>query len=167
MLALVPAFVLLGLRVSGARVTPGRLALALAAAVAVVTAFALLDLARRAPDRTHLGRFAADLRDGTAGDLLVRKATSGVDLLLANPGTAALPLLVAAAVRLLLRPPPPLRRALDEEPALRHGLPAVGLLAAVGFLVNDSGAAVPALALLVAVPATLAVVAHVVQADGA
>ncbi len=166
-LALVPAFVLLGLRVSGARVTPGRLALALAAAAAVVTAFALLDLARRAPDRTHLGRFAADLRDGTAGDLLVRKATSGVDLLLANPGTAALPLLVAAAVRLLLRPPPPLRRALDEEPALRHGLPAVGLLAAVGFLVNDSGAAVPALALLVAVPATLAVVAHVVQADGA
>ena len=159
-LALVPAFVLLGLRVTGARVTPGRLALALAAGAAVVTAFALLDLARAPGDRTHLGRFAADVRDGAAGDLLVRKATSVVDLLLANPVTAALPLVVAGAVRLLLRPPPPLRRALALEPGLRHGLPAVGLLAAVGFLVNDSGAAVPALALLVAVPATVAVVAR-------
>ena len=56
---------------------------------------------------------------------------------------------------------------LDREPALRHGLPAVGLLSAVGFVVNDSGAAVPALALLVAVPATVAVVARVAEGDGA
>ena len=166
-LALVPAFVLLGLRMSGARVTAGRLALALLGATAVVTAFALLDLARPPADRTHLGRFAADLRDGTAGGLLARKAGAVLDLLLANPVTAALPLVVAAAVWLLLRPPPALQRALDEEPALRHGLPAVGLLAAVGFVLNDSGAAVPALALLVAVPATVAVVARVLAADGA
>jgi hypothetical protein len=132
-----------------------------------VTAFALLDLVRRPADRTHLGRFAADVRDGAAGDLLVRKAMSALDLLLANPLTAALPLGVAGAVWLLLRPPPVLRRALDVEPGLRHGLPAVGLLAAVGFLVNDSGAAVPALTLLVAVPATVAVVARVLLTDGA
>ena len=166
-LALVPAFVLLGLRVSGERVSASRLALAAVGAAAVVTAFALLDLARPPGERTHLGRFAADVRDGTAADLLVRKATSVLDLLLANPVTAALPLVVAAAAWLLLRPPPLLRRALDAEPGLRHGLPAVGLLAAVGFLVNDSGAAVPALALLVAVPATVAVVARVVEAGGA
>jgi DNA-directed RNA polymerase subunit E'/Rpb7 len=84
-----------------------------------------------------------------------------LDLLLANPVTAALPLVVACA-GLLLRPPRP-ARALDAEPGLRHGLPAVGLLAAVGFLVNDSGAAVPALALLVAVPATVAVVARLAR----
>ena len=166
-LALVPAFALLGLRVTGARVTPGRLALATAGGAAVVLALALLDLARPAADRSHLGRFAADVRDGTAGDLLVRKATSGLDLLLATPATAALPLVVAGAVWLLLRPRPSLRRALDAEPGLRHGLPAVGLLAAVGLLVNDSGAAVPALALLVAVPATVAVVARVAEGEGA
>ena len=133
-LALVPAYALLGLRVTGARVSAGRLLLALAGAAAVVTALALLDLARPAPDRTHLGRFAADLRDGTAGDLLVRKATSVLDLVLTSPVTAALPLVVAGAVWLLLRPPPPLARALEREPALRHGLPAVGLLSAVGFV---------------------------------
>ena len=159
-LALGPAFALLGLRVAGARVTALRLAGALGAAAAVVVALALVDLRRPAGDRTHLGRFAADVRDGTAGELLVRKATSVVDLLLTSPVTAALPLVVAGAVWLLLRPPPRLRAALAQEPGLRHGLPAVGLLAAVGFVVNDSGAAVPALALLVAVPATVAVVAR-------
>ena len=162
-LALVPAFALLGLRVTGTRVTAVRLALALAAGAAVVTAFALLDLARPAADRTHLGRFAADVRDGAAVDLLVRKAASALDLLL-GPVTGLLPLVVAGAVWLLLRPPPALRRALEAEPGLRHGLPAVGLLAAVGFLVNDSGTAVPAMALLVAVPATVAVVARTAAA---
>jgi hypothetical protein len=151
-LALVPALVLLGLRTSGARVTAGRLVLALTAGAAVVTGFALLDLTRPAADRTHLGRFAEDVRDGAAGELLVRKASSVLDLLLANPVTAALPLAAAVAVGLLLRPPPALRRALDDEPGLRHALTAVGVLSAVGFLVNDSGAAVPALALLVAAP---------------
>jgi len=113
-LALVPALVLLGLRTSGARVTAGRLVLALTAGAAVVTGFALLDLTRPAADRTHLGRFAEDVRDGAAGELLVRKANSVLDLLLANPVTAALPLAAAVAVGLLLRPPPALRRALDD-----------------------------------------------------
>ena len=45
-------------------------------------------------------------------------------------------------------------------PALAHRPAAVGLASLVGFAVNDSGAAVPALALLVAVPATVAVLAR-------
>jgi hypothetical protein len=151
-LALVPALVLLGLRTSGARVTAGRLVLALTAGAAVVTGFALLDLARPAADRTHLGRFAEDVADGAAGELLVRRRARCSTCCSRTPVTAALPLAAAVAVGLLLRPPPALRRALDDEPGLRHGLPAVGALAAVGFAVNDSGAAVPALALLVAVP---------------
>ena len=124
----------------------------------MVAAFALLDLARPAADRTHLGRFAADLRNGTAGELLERKASAVFALLLTSPVTAALPLVVAAAVWLVLRPPPALHRAFEDAPGLRHGVTAVGLLSLLGFLVNDSGAAVPALALLVAVPAVLAVV---------
>lgn len=156
-LALLPAFVVLALLVVGARVTAGRLLLAGAAAALVVAGFALLDLARPAPERTHLGRFAADVRDGTAGELLVRKASAVLGLLFANPVTAALPLLVAAAVWMVLRPPAPLRRAFHDEPWVRQGLTAVGVMSLLGFLVNDSGAAVPALALLVAIPATVAV----------
>ena len=157
-LALLPSFVVLGLLVTGRRVSVPRLLVAGLAAGLVVGVFALLDLARPAQDRTHLGRFAADVRDGAAGELLERKASAVFALLFSSPVTAALPLVVAAAVWLVLRPPAPLRRAFADAPALRPGLTAVGVLSLLGFALNDSGAAVPALALLVAVPATLAVV---------
>jgi hypothetical protein len=166
-LALVPAFTVLALLRSGARVTAVRLLAAGAAGVAVVSAFALADYARPPGSRTHLGRFVQDVADGTAGTLLRRKAEAVLGLLFSSPVTALLPLVVAAAVYLVLRPPPPLRAAFAVEPAWRHGLTAVGLAAAIGFAVNDSGAAVPALALLVAVPATIAVAARVSSLAGA
>jgi hypothetical protein len=62
-------------------------------------------------------------------------------------------------VWLFLHPPPALQAALSDVPGLRCGLLAVGAVSALGFLLNDSGAAVPAVALLVGVPATVAVVA--------
>ena len=157
-LALVPAFVLLALLLSGRRVSVLRLALAGLVGAAVVTAFAIADWSRAEQDRTHLGRFVQDVVDGTAGTLLRRKAVAVLELLLAGPLTALLPVVVAAAVYLLVRPPRPLARALAAAPHWRAGLLATGLASAVGFAVNDSGAAVPAMALTVAVPATLAVV---------
>lgn len=157
-LALVPAFALLALLRTRTRVTVGRLVLAVGAGVGVVTAFALADWSRPAADRTHLGRFVQDVLDGTAGALLSRKASAGLDLLLHSPVTAALPLVVAAAVYLVVRPPPPLAAAFDRAPAWRHGLLAVGAASLLGFALNDSGAAVPALALCVVLPATVAVV---------
>jgi len=157
-LALVPAFVLLAMLRTGRRVSLARLALAGLAGAAVVTGFALLDLSRPEQDRTHLGRFAEDLLDGTAGVLLARKASAVLDLLFANAVTAALPLLVAALGYLVARPPEPLRHAFALSPQWRHGLLALGLACLIGFAANDSGAAVPALAVCVALPATLAVV---------
>lgn len=157
-LALVPAFALLALLLSGRRVTWLKLLGAGAAGTLVVTAFALADWSRPAQDRTHLGRFVQDVADGTAGTLLRRKAEAVLDLLFASPVTAALPLVVAATVYLVVRPPWPLQQAFSAAPAWRAGLLALGLACAVGFAVNDSGAAVPALALVVALPATIAVV---------
>ena len=157
-LALVPAFVLLAMLLSGRRVSLLRLALAGLAGAAVVAAFALADWWRPEQDRTHLGRFVQDVVDGTAGTLLRRKAEAVLDLLLTSPVTALLPVLVAAAVYLVVRPPRPLAEVLKAAPAWRAGLIATGLASAIGFAVNDSGAAVPAMALTVAVPATLAVV---------
>lgn len=157
-LALVPALVLLAMLLSGRRVSVPRLLAAGVAGAVVVGAFALLDLTRAEADRTHLGRFAADVLDGTAGTLLRRKADAVLGLLFSSPVTALLPLVVAAAVYLVVRPPAPLRAVLDRAPAWRAGLLALGLTSAIGFAVNDSGAAVPALALVVAVPATAAVV---------
>ncbi len=158
-LALVPALVLLGMLLSGRRPSLLRLLAAGLAGVVVVTAFSLADWSRPAADRTHLGRFAQDVLDGTAGTLLWRKADAVLGLLFSSPVTALLlPLVVAAAVYLYLRPPSPLRAVFERAPAWRHGLAAVGLASAIGFAVNDSGAAVPALALAVVVPATVAVV---------
>ncbi|MEX2290853.1 MAG: hypothetical protein WD794_11080 [Mycobacteriales bacterium] len=157
-LALVPAFVLLAMLLAGRRVTLLRLALAGLAGVAVITAFALVDWSRRPAERTHLGRFVQDVAEGTAGTLLRRKAEAVLGLLFASPVTALLPLAVAAAVYLLVRPPAALEHVFRRAPGWRAGLLATGLAGAVGFAVNDSGAAVVALALAVAAPATAAVV---------
>ena len=131
------------------------------AAAAVVTALALLDLARPAAERTHLGRFAADVRDGDRrrparpqGDLGARPAAR-------QPGHGR-----AAARRGrrgVAAPAPAAAAAAARSSASRGcgtGCRPSGCSRRSGFAVNDSGAAVPALALLVAVPATVAVVAR-------
>ena len=159
-LALVPAYAVLVLMLAGRAPSLARVGVATAVGVAVVSAFAVADHARAAEDQTHLGRFVGQVLDGTAGGVLRRKAEANVGLLFHSPVTALLPLVVAAAVLLLLRPPGPLRRVFERSPAWRAGLLAVLTASAIGFLLNDSGAAVPALALVVAVPATLAVVAR-------
>ncbi len=166
-LALVPAFVLLVLLRTGRRVSALRLGIAAAAGAVVVAVFALADWSRPATDRTHLGRFVQDLLDGTAVEVLRRKADAVFGLLFLNPVTSLLPLVVAAVVYVVVRPPPPLRRAFETAPAWRHGLLALGLACLLGFALNDSGAAVPALAVCVAVPATAAVVVRAWRSPGA
>lgn len=161
-LALVPAFVLLALRRTGRRLSVLRLAVAALAGVSVVVVFGLADWSRPAPERTHLGRFVQDVVDGSAGELLRRKADAIFGLLFLNPATALVPGVVAAVVYLVLRPPDPLRQAFEQAPAWRHGLQALGVACLLGFALNDSGAAVPALAAAVAVPATAAVAARAV-----
>lgn len=157
-LALLPAVVVLALLVTGRRVSVLRLAVAGLAGALLVTGLALLDHARPAARRTHLGRFVDRVADGTAGDVLHRKAAAVLGLLLHSAVTALLPLVVVAAVWLVARPPRVLREAFTDEPAFRHGLVALGVACALGFVLNDSGAAIPALALVVAIPATVAVV---------
>ena len=156
-LALLPALVLLGLLVSGRRVSVVRLGLAGVAGAVVVTVLALSDHARGPAAQTHLGRFVTQVQDGTAGTVLRRKADAVFGLLFHSPVTALLPVVVVAAAYLLVRPPPSLAASFARVPELRHGLVALGLACALGFALNDSGAAVPALALLVALPVATAV----------
>jgi hypothetical protein len=159
-LALVPAYAVLVLLLAGRAASLGRIAVAAVAGGLVVTAFAIADHARPPDDQTHLGRFVGQVLDGTAGDVLLRKATANVGLLFHSPITALLPVVIAGAVVLFLRPPQLLRRTFERSPAWRAGLLAVLTASGLGFLLNDSGAAVPALAIVVAVPATLAVLAR-------
>jgi hypothetical protein len=151
-LALVPAFVVLAGLLAAGRVRWHRVALAGAGAGVLVAAFALLDYARGAGHRTHLGRFVEQVRDGTAGQVIHRKAQANLDLLTHSPFTLLVPLLLVAGAWLLLRPPGPLARRLTAHPQARAALLGVLTLSLVGGRVNDSGTAIPAVALLLAVP---------------
>jgi hypothetical protein len=155
-LALVPAFVVVGSLLATGVVRWSRLLLAGVGAVVVVTAFALLDYGRGVEHRTHLGRFVAQVRDGTAGQVIHRKAQANLDLLTHSPFTLLVPVLLLGAVWLLLRPPEGLAARLRSHPQARAALLGVLALTIVGGLVNDSGTAIPAVALLLAVPVGLA-----------
>jgi hypothetical protein len=156
-IALVPAFTVLGLLLTGARLSWGRLAAATAAGVVVVAGFALVDYARPPDARTHVGRFVGQLLHGGAATIVRRKAESNLHLLTTSVLTLLVPVAVAFLGAVLRWPTSGLRRAFAHEPALRAGLLSVLVLGVVGFLVNDSGVAVPALAMSVAIPIAIAV----------
>ncbi|PZA18895.1 hypothetical protein DMO24_23650, partial [Modestobacter versicolor] len=84
-LAAVPGFLVLGMLLARIRVTLGRLVVVLAAAVAVVGVVAVLDWLRPAAERSHLGRFVAQLLDGQAWTVVSRKAEANVAILLGSP----------------------------------------------------------------------------------
>lgn len=151
-LALVPAFAVAGSLLSTGRVRTSRLLVAGLGAAALVSGFALADYGRGAGHRTHLGRFVEQVRDGTAGQVIHRKAQANLDLLTHSPFTLLVPFLLAAAIWLLLKPPRAVRARLASAPEARAALLGVLALCVVGGLVNDSGTAIPAVALLLAVP---------------
>ncbi len=156
-LALIPGFAVLGMLAAGIRVSLLRLAAVGAAAVAVVASFAVLDWTRPVDDRTHLGRFVQQVLDGDAATVLQRKAAANLGLLTSSVLTLLVPLLVLFVAQVVLRPRGPAREAFLQAPVWRSGLVAVLVMSLVGFAVNDSGVAVPSLALCVAVPAAVSV----------
>jgi hypothetical protein len=159
-LAAVPGFALLGMLLARIRVTVGRLVAVLAAAVVVVGVVAVLDWLRPAAERSHLGRFVAQVLDGQAWTVVSRKAGANVSILLGSSLAWMLPVALGAAYW-LLRPGGLLRsrsgRGAGGLPAedvrvLRAGLTAIALSLTVGALVNDSGVALPATAAALLVP---------------
>lgn len=140
LLALTVAVVVLGVIVSGARVTWWRGALAVVAAVAVAALVALADYARPASAQTHLGRFVGDLLHGRS-DVVSRKA----ELALHSFGNSAVTGLVVLVVVVAIVGREQLRTAMRRTPALAAGLVAVGVVGVVGSVVNDSGVVVAAM----------------------
>jgi len=157
-LALVPAFAVLGLLAARLRLTVPRVLATGAAAALLVGGFALLDYARPARERTHVGRFVDQLLDGSAGTVVTRKLGANLDLLTSGVLTLLVPLVVTVLAVLVLRPPPVLARAYALSPALRPALIAVAVLAVLGTVVNDSGIAVAVQVFVLALPLTVAVV---------
>ncbi|MET8143016.1 hypothetical protein ABZU32_22150 [Sphaerisporangium sp. NPDC005288] len=160
----VPAFVLgfavFMLLLSGRRVTVVRLAAVAVAGAVLIGLIAVADWLRPSDQRTHLGAFVQQVADGEALPVVGRK----IGAMLGTLGNWQLTVLSLAALAFLFlvlaRPSrwgaPALGLAYAQAPALRAGLFGVLTTALAGFLVNDSGIAIPAMALTVAVPLTLA-----------
>jgi hypothetical protein len=118
-------------------------------AVGVVVVFGLLDLARPADDRTHLGRLFERIGDdgwSAFETVVVRKLQANLSVLTSSVWTLMVPLALAVAAYLLWVAPGRLRR-LRDEPALRTALPGLGVAGLLGFALNDSGIAVPGMML--------------------
>jgi hypothetical protein len=158
-IAIVPGLAVTGLMVAEKRISLLRLAAFCVAGGVTVLSIAYLDYLRPPASRTHLGRFFGELLAGQAAPTVERKFSAMIHTI----GNMTLtPIVIAALVFLflVLRQPDRVRAsALDlayaKAPLLRPGLMGALVTAIVGFGVNDSGIAVLALALVVAVPFAL------------
>ncbi|MEV2272780.1 hypothetical protein [Nonomuraea africana] len=168
----VPAFVI-GLAVflillSGRRVSLVKLLLVGLAGAVLIGAIAFADWLRAADQRTHLGTFVQQIIDGQALTVVWRKFSSMIGITVGNWQLTLLSLVALAFLFFVLDRPSrwgasALGRAYGLAPTLRAGLFGALTCAFVGFLVNDSGIAIPAMALTVAVPLTLAACVRALQ----
>ncbi|WP_068920506.1 hypothetical protein [Planobispora rosea] len=153
---------------SGHRVSAVKLGLIGLAGTVLIGAIAVADWLRPAERRTHLGTFVQQVLDGEAWTVVARKFGAMVGITVGNWPLTLLSLVALAFLFLVLNRPSrwgaaALGRAYALAPALRAGLIGALTCALIGFLMNDSGIAIPAMALTVAVPLTLAACVRALQ----
>lgn len=167
--AILPAFALLALMVAGVRITWRRVVAIGGGTLVVVAGLSVLDWLRPADERTHLGRFVETVLHGGFLDVVGRKLSANLGILLGNPQGVVVPVAALFVAFVLLRPvglgAPALQRAYDRCPALRSGFVAWIVLVVIGFLVNDSGTSIPAVALTVLVPLLIAASVRALEED--
>jgi hypothetical protein len=158
--ASIPAFAFLTFAVLGVRLTWRKVSLIVLGTLAVVSIVSFLDWLRPPEDQSHLGKFVQTVIDGGAGDVIKRKLDQNLDILFSSNLSVLVPVGVLFVVLVLLRPTsmgaPALQRAFDRSPVLRSGLLAGLVMWVVGFSLNDSGTAIPALSAILAIPLVIA-----------
>jgi len=164
-ISLVPALGLLLMQVMGIRVSVRNLLLVGFAAALIITLVSYLDWRRPEQYRSHPGRFFQSLLDGDAWAIVARKLMANLDLAVARPILlAAVVLLLAFVMVIVLQPgrfgTQPFERLVAEAALLRSGLVAIVVMSVIGFVTNDSGAAIPPVALIFTAPLVVSAVAH-------
>jgi len=159
--ALGPATVYLVLSLLGIAITWRRAAVLAAATVGAFLLVSFLDWLRPEASRSHLGRFFQSIIDGGAMDIIIRKLQQNLGLLFGNYRlTLLVPVALVFVIYVMARPTSwgsrALQRSFDRAPVLRAGLIAVLVMLTIGFLVNDSGVAIPAVGATIAVPFIIA-----------
>ncbi|HYH49779.1 MAG TPA: hypothetical protein VEG38_09545 [Acidimicrobiia bacterium] len=162
-LAAVPAFSLVALRLAGRTVSARRMATLGAGAVATVIGFGLLDLLRPAPQRTHLGRLFEQMgEDGVTPltDAIIRKIGANLAVLPTSIWVPLVPSVLAFLAWLAWGRSARLEILRTRAPELRPALVGVLVAAVLGFALNDSGIAVPAMMLGVLNPVLVYLAVH-------
>ncbi|MEO6020975.1 MAG: hypothetical protein ABIP45_12075 [Knoellia sp.] len=168
--AFIPGIAYLILSILGLRMTWQRVALIGLGSVGLFFAVAFLDWLRAPDSRSHLGRFIQAILDGNALDIVVRKGQQNWNILLGNaPLTLLVPAALLFVIYVLARPTSwgsrGLGKAAEKAPTLRAGLIALVITLTIGFLINDSGTAIPAVGATVAVPLIVSVVVRTLEDD--
>ncbi|WP_460460787.1 hypothetical protein [Angustibacter peucedani] len=168
-IGMVPAFAVLVLLVAGVRLSWLK-ALAIGAGTVLLLALvSVADWLRPADQRTHLGRFVQTVIDGGAWQVISRKAEQNLSILFGSFLSLLVPVAALFVVLVLMRPSSwgagALARAYDRSPILRHGLFCLMLLLGIGFAVNDSGTAIPAVGFTLAIPLVIAASLRALEDD--
>lgn len=155
--ALVPGLAVLVLSLLQVRLSWRKILLIGGGTALIVLTIALLDWLRPKESRSHLGRFVQSLIDGGAGDIVNRKLAQNLDTLVHTTIFAYLvPLLLIAAAYVLTFPRSrlahPMQPLLDRVKTLRAGLIGLTVTMTIGLLVNDTGVAIPPVALALVLP---------------
>lgn len=151
-LAIIPGFVVLLTVLAGRHIGWRRLVAAGAGTVVLVAVLAAADLTRPASSRTHLGRFADDLLHGDGGLVIRRKMRGNLAILTSSVWSVVLLLLLVGIGWSAWRRRAVLTDALRDRPTTRAFLAGFVTVAVLGFALNDSGIAVPAVMLVAGVP---------------
>lgn len=166
-LALATGFGVFFLAARGVRITVLRLLATLGVGLVVVSVVSVVDWLRPPDSRSHLGTFVQQVIDGELLDVVNRKFTSNVDMLVTGPLTVLVPLAFLALAVVLLRrtgwTPEPLLAAYERAPLLRPAMIGWVTIMVVGFALNDSGAAIPAVGLMLTVPFLIVIGVEIVR----
>ncbi len=152
-LATVPGFAVVVLLLGGWRVNIRRLLLVGAATVAAIGTFAVIDLNQPAEERTHLGRLVERMSDpGAVATVIDRKIHANLGLLTRSLWTWMVPIAAVLLIVMISRRTRALQQLRKQIPGLDALLWGGGGLAFLGFALNDSGIAVPAMMSTIVVP---------------
>ena len=161
-IAIVPCALLLLMAMAGIRITVRWVAVVLGSGVALFAVFAVINYLIPATGQSDIGSFAGNLVHGHSGGLLLRKLTSMLSSISLSP--AVLPIIVLVGL-ILLRPSwfavKAVPRGYAAEPLLAMTLAMMWLVCVLGWFADDSGIAVPANALPLALPLGIALLAGV------
>jgi len=164
-IAMVPGFLLLLAAVAGIRITFRRGLLIGVSGLVLVTGFALLNYFVPATGPSDIGAFVGHVLHGGSGGILQRKVSANVGSLTTTIYSPIVPVVVIAAALIIAYPGRfrlrTLADAVETVPLLRPVLAAIWLVAALGWVADDSGVTVAASAIPLALMLVIALVSAV------